>query len=217
MPILRRARSGHRGSSVILAWNDASSRGRALQDGRCRSAPGAHSTSISQKFDGERMLTWVRSTSRGWGGVGHRSLLTISRRERSGATLIRTHRPMPGPRDVAACEDARRFHTGSTGADARGPLGPSEMERTRWIVVGTDFSEAADRALQRAVDLAAESRAQLACVHAFEDTSVLQGATDDPRGRSTRSSSTPSRAPVRAHEASESSSSSAEGHLGTNL
>jgi nucleotide-binding universal stress UspA family protein len=54
------------------------------------------------------------------------------------------------------------------------------MERTRWIVVGTDFSEAADRALERAVDLAAESKARLACVHAFEDPPVVQGSTDDP-------------------------------------
>jgi nucleotide-binding universal stress UspA family protein len=54
------------------------------------------------------------------------------------------------------------------------------MERTRWIVVGTDFSEAADRALERAVDLAAESKARLACVHAFEDPLVAQGAIDDP-------------------------------------
>jgi nucleotide-binding universal stress UspA family protein len=54
------------------------------------------------------------------------------------------------------------------------------MERTRWIVVGTDFSEAADRALERAVDLAAESKARLACVHAFEDPPVVQGAIEDP-------------------------------------
>jgi nucleotide-binding universal stress UspA family protein len=53
------------------------------------------------------------------------------------------------------------------------------MERVRWIVVGTDFSEAADRALERAVDLASESRARLACVHAFEDPPVAQGAIDD--------------------------------------
>ena len=54
------------------------------------------------------------------------------------------------------------------------------MERVRWIVVGTDFSKAADRALERAVELAAESKARLACVHAFEDPPVVQGATDDP-------------------------------------
>jgi nucleotide-binding universal stress UspA family protein len=54
------------------------------------------------------------------------------------------------------------------------------MERTRWIVVGTDFSEAADRALERAVDLAAASKARLACVHAFEDPPVVHGPTDDP-------------------------------------
>src|SRR5580692_1673357 len=43
------------------------------------------------------------------------------------------------------------------------------MQRPRWIVVGTDFSEGADVALQHAVALAADSRANIACVHAFED------------------------------------------------
>jgi nucleotide-binding universal stress UspA family protein len=54
------------------------------------------------------------------------------------------------------------------------------MERVRWIVVGTDFSEAADRALERAVDLAAKWKVRLACVHAFEDPPLVHGATDDP-------------------------------------
>ncbi len=54
------------------------------------------------------------------------------------------------------------------------------MERIRWIVVGTDFSEAADRALERAVELAVEAKARLACVHAFEDPPVAPGATADP-------------------------------------
>jgi nucleotide-binding universal stress UspA family protein len=43
------------------------------------------------------------------------------------------------------------------------------MQRNRWIVVGTDFSEAAEGALRHAVSLASESRANLACVHAFDD------------------------------------------------
>jgi nucleotide-binding universal stress UspA family protein len=54
------------------------------------------------------------------------------------------------------------------------------MERTRWIVVGTDFSEAADRALEQAVRLAAESRASLACVSAFEDPPAELASADDP-------------------------------------
>jgi nucleotide-binding universal stress UspA family protein len=43
------------------------------------------------------------------------------------------------------------------------------MPRTRWIVVGTDFSEGAARALDQAVDLASELRASVALVHAFDD------------------------------------------------
>jgi nucleotide-binding universal stress UspA family protein len=54
------------------------------------------------------------------------------------------------------------------------------MERTRWIVVGTDFSKAADRALELAVQLASETRAHLACVHAFEDPLAPFAAPADP-------------------------------------
>jgi nucleotide-binding universal stress UspA family protein len=43
------------------------------------------------------------------------------------------------------------------------------MQSKRWIVVGTDFSEAAEGALRHAASLASESHANLACVHAFED------------------------------------------------
>jgi nucleotide-binding universal stress UspA family protein len=43
------------------------------------------------------------------------------------------------------------------------------MERSRWIVVGTDFSEGATRALEYAVSLAGDIRANVACVHAYED------------------------------------------------
>ncbi len=43
------------------------------------------------------------------------------------------------------------------------------MERTRWIVVGTDFSAPADRALLRAGELACRLGAAVACTHAYED------------------------------------------------
>jgi nucleotide-binding universal stress UspA family protein len=43
------------------------------------------------------------------------------------------------------------------------------MDRSRWIVVGVDFSPAADRALERAAELAAELGAGIAIVHAYED------------------------------------------------
>lgn len=43
------------------------------------------------------------------------------------------------------------------------------MERRRWIVVGTDFSPPAGRALLRAAELAKELGATLACTHAYED------------------------------------------------
>jgi nucleotide-binding universal stress UspA family protein len=44
------------------------------------------------------------------------------------------------------------------------------MQRPQWIVVGTDFSEAASRALDQAVAIAATVRASIACVYAYEDT-----------------------------------------------
>ena len=47
-------------------------------------------------------------------------------------------------------------------------------------MVGTDFSAAADRALEYAVGLAAESRANLACVTAFEDAPGARASVDDP-------------------------------------
>src|SRR5690242_991793 len=43
------------------------------------------------------------------------------------------------------------------------------MDRGQWIVVGTDFSAGAARALECAVRLAARSGASVACVHAYED------------------------------------------------
>jgi nucleotide-binding universal stress UspA family protein len=43
------------------------------------------------------------------------------------------------------------------------------MDSTRWIVVGTDFSDGAAHALEQAVALAMRVGASVACVHAYED------------------------------------------------
>ena len=43
------------------------------------------------------------------------------------------------------------------------------MESRRWIIVGTDFSPPADRALDFAAELASELSADVAVVHAYED------------------------------------------------
>jgi nucleotide-binding universal stress UspA family protein len=43
------------------------------------------------------------------------------------------------------------------------------MEQDRWIVVGMDFSAGASRALDRAIELAGDVGANVACVHAYED------------------------------------------------
>jgi nucleotide-binding universal stress UspA family protein len=43
------------------------------------------------------------------------------------------------------------------------------MERSRWIVVGMDFSAGALRALEYAVEHASCVGASVACVHAYED------------------------------------------------
>jgi nucleotide-binding universal stress UspA family protein len=43
------------------------------------------------------------------------------------------------------------------------------MASERWIVVGTDFSDGARDALKRALDLAQDSRLNVALVHAYED------------------------------------------------
>src|SRR5262245_23892550 len=48
------------------------------------------------------------------------------------------------------------------------------MQRTHWIVVGTDFSEAAEHALAYAVDVASRQVAQIALVHAYQDGSDPQ-------------------------------------------
>jgi nucleotide-binding universal stress UspA family protein len=59
------------------------------------------------------------------------------------------------------------------------------MERTRWIVVGIDFSESADCALRKAVEVAAQAGASLACVHAYEDSPGTIWAGEDPAPRLT--------------------------------
>jgi nucleotide-binding universal stress UspA family protein len=53
------------------------------------------------------------------------------------------------------------------------------MERTRWIVVGTDFSDGAAHALDRAVAVAVELGASLAVVHAFDEVGLAR-ALEDP-------------------------------------
>jgi nucleotide-binding universal stress UspA family protein len=44
------------------------------------------------------------------------------------------------------------------------------MSQERWIVVGTDFSDGAQDALERALRLAEDSGARVALVHAYEET-----------------------------------------------
>jgi nucleotide-binding universal stress UspA family protein len=53
------------------------------------------------------------------------------------------------------------------------------MERARWIVVGTDFSDGAQRALDHAVLLARRSGARVAVVHAYEDTAETARDMED--------------------------------------
>ena len=53
------------------------------------------------------------------------------------------------------------------------------MERARWIVVGTDFSDGAQRALEHAVGLARHSGARVAVVHAYEDGAEATGGSED--------------------------------------
>jgi nucleotide-binding universal stress UspA family protein len=54
-----------------------------------------------------------------------------------------------------------------------------EARVSRWIVVGTDFSEGAQRALEYALELAGVMHAKVACVHAYEDA-VGTPAFHDP-------------------------------------
>ena len=52
------------------------------------------------------------------------------------------------------------------------------MERTRWIVVGMDFSDGAVRALDCALELARDIGASVACVHAYEDAAGTRASYD---------------------------------------
>jgi nucleotide-binding universal stress UspA family protein len=52
------------------------------------------------------------------------------------------------------------------------------MKRSRWSVVGTDFSEGATLALKYAVNLAGEIGASVACVHAYEDAADTPASYD---------------------------------------
>jgi len=56
------------------------------------------------------------------------------------------------------------------------------MGSERWIVVGTDFSEGAQDALERALGLAQDSHANVALVHAYEDDPGAN-AQADPTSR----------------------------------
>jgi nucleotide-binding universal stress UspA family protein len=53
------------------------------------------------------------------------------------------------------------------------------VERTRWIVVGMDFSDGAFRALEYALEQANALGASVACVHAYEDAPGTP-ASEDP-------------------------------------
>jgi nucleotide-binding universal stress UspA family protein len=52
------------------------------------------------------------------------------------------------------------------------------MDRERWIVVGTDFSDGAHGALESALCLAQDSRAKIALVHAYEDEPGANASSD---------------------------------------
>jgi nucleotide-binding universal stress UspA family protein len=56
------------------------------------------------------------------------------------------------------------------------------MRRERWIVVGTDFSDGAHDALERAVRMAEDSGARVALVHAYEESPGSE-LGDDPTPR----------------------------------
>jgi nucleotide-binding universal stress UspA family protein len=56
------------------------------------------------------------------------------------------------------------------------------MRRERWIVVGTDFSDGAHDALERAVRMAEDSGAHVALVHAYEEAPGAE-LTEDPTPR----------------------------------
>jgi nucleotide-binding universal stress UspA family protein len=52
------------------------------------------------------------------------------------------------------------------------------MGRERWLVVGTDFSEGSQGALEQALRLAQDSRANVALVHAYEDEPGSNASAD---------------------------------------
>src|SRR5580698_4464087 len=54
-------------------------------------------------------------------------------------------------------------------ARVRSPRTGTGMERTRWIVVGMDFSDGSIRALDFAMEYARVVGANVVCVHAYED------------------------------------------------
>jgi len=54
------------------------------------------------------------------------------------------------------------------------------MKRERWFVVGTDFSDGAQRALEQAIGLAEGAGARLALVHAYEDPPGVSPSPADP-------------------------------------
>ena len=56
------------------------------------------------------------------------------------------------------------------------------MASERWIVVGTDFSDGAQEALQRALGLAQDWRANVALVHAYEDEPGASAVVDPTSG-----------------------------------
>jgi nucleotide-binding universal stress UspA family protein len=56
------------------------------------------------------------------------------------------------------------------------------MACERWIAVGTDFSDGAREALERALSLAQDSRAKVALVHVYEDE-LGANAPADPTSR----------------------------------
>ncbi len=56
------------------------------------------------------------------------------------------------------------------------------MPSERWIVVGTDFSDGARDALERALGMAEDSGAKVALVHAYEDGPGAN-VSDDPTSR----------------------------------
>jgi nucleotide-binding universal stress UspA family protein len=55
------------------------------------------------------------------------------------------------------------------------------MERTRWIVVGVDFSDGSVRALEYALTYASMVSANVACVHAYEDAPETPAFHDPSR------------------------------------